>query len=68
MKLWGRTKRPSRSAAARSPSVFEQGVAFGPEFKGENCHIHEPDEILTYRNVDIMYRIYRRALEKMVTE
>ncbi len=66
--VMGTNEAPVSQCGGTFASVFEQGVAFGPEFKGENCHIHEPDEILTYRNVDIMYRIYRRALEKMVTE
>lgn len=66
--VMGTNEEPVSQCGGTFASVFEQGVAFGPEFKGENCHIHEPNEILTYRNVDIMYRIYRRALEKMVTE
>ncbi|MBQ7408660.1 MAG: Sapep family Mn(2+)-dependent dipeptidase [Clostridia bacterium] len=41
------------------------GVAFGPEFPGEDAPVHEPNEYITVKNIEKMCAIYKRAIKEL---
>ena len=41
------------------------GVAFGPEFPGEDAPVHEPNEYITVKNIEKMCVIYKRAIKEL---
>ena len=42
--------------------VFKKGCAFGPEFPGENSHIHEANERVKITSLLKSYEIYKKAI------
>lgn len=64
----GEEAEPYSCSGATFSSVFESGVAFGPEFKDADGAIHEPNEYLSENNLLKMYQIYKQALVNLTTK
>lgn len=64
----GERAAPVSLGGATFASVFECGVAFGPEFEGRKTAIHEPDEHMLASDPDDFYAIYYRAIKAIATE
>lgn len=45
--------------------ALKRGVAFGPEFPGEEAPVHQPNEYVTLENFEKMSVIYKRALKAL---
>lgn len=41
------------------------GVAFGPEFPGEDAHIHQPNEFISIDTIVKIFKIYKRAIKEL---
>lgn len=54
--------KPVSCSGATFASVFEMGVAFGPEFIGSDNKIHEPNECMSEKELLLAYEIYKKAL------
>lgn len=57
---------PYSCSGATFASVFEKGVAFGPEFEGGDGAIHEPNEYMTEKDLLKMFEIYKQALKNLL--
>lgn len=44
------------------------GVAFGPEFPGEDAPVHQPNEYLSLSNLEKMSNIYKKAIKLLACE
>ena len=62
----GENAQPISQRGATFASVFENGTAFGPEFTGEDCRIHAPNEFVPAKNLEKMYAIYLAGLKSIV--
>ena len=62
----GENLQPISQRGATFASVFENGTAFGPEFPGEDNHIHAPDEFISEKNIEKMYEIYLAGLRSVL--
>lgn len=62
----GENAQPISQRGATFASVFENGTAFGPEFAGEDCRIHAPNEFVPAKNLEKMYAIYLAGLKSIV--
>ena len=45
--------------------ALKNGVAFGPEFPGEDAPVHQPNEYITLENLMKMSVIYKRAVKEL---
>lgn len=45
--------------------ALEGGVAFGPELRGTEITIHQPDEFITVEHIELLSDIYYTALERL---
>ena len=63
----GEDAKPYSCSGATFASVFEKGVAFGPEFVGGEGAIHEPNEYLPIENIYKMIAIYKQALKNLLS-
>lgn len=41
------------------------GVAFGPEFPGEDACIHQPNEFISVERINTIFNIYKRAVKEL---
>lgn len=41
------------------------GAAFGPEMKGEDSRIHQPNEFISENCIKFLYRVYKRAIKEL---
>ncbi len=57
---------PYSCSGATFASVFERGVAFGPEFEGCDGAIHEPNEYMTEKHLLKIFEIYKQALKNLL--
>ena len=62
----GENATPISLGGVTFASVFEQGMAFGPEFYGEEFHIHEPNECMSVDVMNKAFEIYYKAIKKIV--
>lgn len=65
--VMGENQKPYSCSGATFASVFEKGVAFGPEFDGCDGAIHEPNEYMTEKDLLKMFEIYKQALKNLLT-
>ncbi len=63
----GEVTEPKSLGGVTFSSVFEKGVAFGPEFEDEKGNIHEPNEFMSEEKMNKAYEIYLKAIENIVT-
>ncbi len=45
--------------------ALENGVGFGPEMPGEDCHIHQADEFISLDRVKLLLNVYKKAIERL---
>lgn len=62
----GEKLEPLSLCGATFASVFENGVAFGPELPNTDYHIHEPNEYMGADEIPLMYDIYLKAIKELV--
>ena len=60
--VMGVNEKPQSQSGSTFARAFEKGVAFGPEFPGENTRIHEPNENVSETSLKKMYEIYKNAI------
>ena len=65
-KVTGENAEPYSCAGATFASVFKSGVAFGPEFEGEDGAIHEPNEYIKEETLLKCFAIYKEALKTIL--
>lgn len=58
----GKSETPVSMGGSTFARVFKNGVAFGPEFPEENCHMHEADERVKKTSLLKTYEIYKKAI------
>jgi succinyl-diaminopimelate desuccinylase len=64
----GENAEPYSCSGATFSSVFNSGVAFGPEFEDADGAIHQPNEYVSEVNLIKMYNIYKKALINLITK
>ena len=64
--ITGESAEPYSCAGATFASVFKSGVAFGPEFEGEDGAIHEPNEYIREETLLKCFAIYKQALKNVL--
>lgn len=62
----GENSQPESMSGGTFAYVFDKGCAFGPEFKGLNSGIHEPNERATKSDLIKMYNVYKSAIKSLV--
>lgn len=60
--ITGENQTPVSMGGSTFARVFEKGCAFGPEFDGENYHMHEADERVKKDLFINSYEIYKKAI------
>lgn len=60
----GENEKPLAIGGGTYARALKYGAAFGPE-KGEDCHIHQPNEFVTIENLKLQYKIYKRAIKEL---
>ncbi len=60
--ITGENQTPVSMGGSTFARVFKKGCAFGPEFDGENYHMHEADERVKKDLFINSYEIYKKAI------
>lgn len=60
----GENEKPLAIGGGTYARALKYGAAFGPE-KGEDCHIHQPNEFVTIEKLKLQYKIYKRAIKEL---
>ncbi len=58
----GETAKAESLCGSTFARAFKKGCAFGPEFPGKNCRIHDADENMEVSDLFKAYEIYKTAL------
>ncbi len=45
--------------------ALKNGVGFGPELQGEDCHIHQADEFISLERVKLLLEVYKKAIQRL---
>lgn len=61
----GVSEQPIAIGGGTYARALKNGVAFGPEFPGEEAPVHQPNEYITLENLEKMSVIYKRALKAL---
>ena len=61
----GKTEQPIAIGGGTYARALKNGVAFGPEFPGEDAPVHQPNEYITLENLMKMSVIYKRAVKEL---
>lgn len=61
----GKNLQPVAIGGGTYARALKYGAAFGPEEKGEECTIHQPDEYITFEKIEKCFKIYKLALERL---
>jgi succinyl-diaminopimelate desuccinylase len=62
----GENAVPESMSGGTFAYVFQKGCAFGPEFKGLDTGIHEPNERVKKDDLLKMYAVYKSAIKELV--
>ena len=63
--ITGDTAEPIAIGGGTYARALEGGVAFGPELRGMEITIHQPDEFITVEHIELLSDIYYTALERL---
>ncbi|MCQ2387742.1 MAG: Sapep family Mn(2+)-dependent dipeptidase [Clostridia bacterium] len=66
--ITGENETPKALSGSTFARVFEKGCAFGFEFSGIDCHIHEPNECIKKEMLLKGYEIIEKALINLAKE
>lgn len=61
----GKNEQPIAIGGGTYARALKNGVAFGPEFPGEDAPVHQPNEYITLENLMKMSAIYKRAVKEL---
>ncbi len=61
----GETAEPIAIGGGTYARALENGVAFGPEMKGDEAVIHQADEYISLERVKLLLEIYEKAVERL---
>jgi len=61
----GKSEQPIAIGGGTYARALKNGVAFGPEFPGEEAPVHQPDEYISLYNFEKMSLIYKRAIKEL---
>ena len=61
----GVTEQPIAIGGGTYARALKCGVAFGPEFPGEDAPVHQPNEYLSLNSLERMSNIYKRAIKDL---
>lgn len=64
----GTNEKPIAIGGGTYARALECGVAFGPEFPGEDAPVHQPNEYLSLANLEKMSDIYKKAIKLLASE
>lgn len=63
----GENEQPIAIGGGTYARVLERGCAFGPECKGEEVTIHQPNEYVTFERIKLMNEVYYEAVKALAT-
>ncbi len=61
----GSNERPIAIGGGTYARALECGCAFGPEICGEEATIHQPNEYVTFKRIELMSEVYYNAIVAM---
>ena len=61
----GEHKQPIAIGGGTYARALKYGTAFGPEEEGVDCHIHQPNEFVSIKNLELQCKIYKRAIKEL---
>ena len=61
----GENKQPIAIGGGTYARALKYGTAFGPEEEGVDCHIHQPNEFVSIKNLELQCKIYKRAIKEL---
>ena len=61
----GENKKPVAIGGGTYARALKYGTAFGPEEEGVDCHIHQPNEFVSIKNLELQCKIYKRAIKEL---
>ncbi len=64
----GKVSQPISMGGSTFARAFKKGCAFGPEIDGHDSKIHDANENVSKEHLIKSYKIYKLALEKLLTE
>ncbi len=60
----GKKEKPIAIGGGTYARALKFGVAFGPE-TDEDCAIHQPNEFVSIKNLEMQFEIYKRAIKEL---
>lgn len=61
----GNNDKPIAIGGGTYARALKNGVAFGPEFPGEDAPVHQPNEFISVENLEKLLCIYKRAVKAL---
>ncbi len=61
----GENREPMAIGGGTYARALPIGVAFGPEFPGEDACIHQPNEFISVEHIKTVFKIYKRAIKEL---
>ncbi|WP_459129391.1 Sapep family Mn(2+)-dependent dipeptidase [Guggenheimella bovis] len=64
----GDMTEPVISGGGTYARAMKNFISFGPSLPGKNYHIHEPNERVPLKDIEVTYEVYKEAFKRLLVE
>ncbi|MBO6264354.1 MAG: Sapep family Mn(2+)-dependent dipeptidase [Clostridia bacterium] len=61
----GTNLQPMAIGGGTYARALKEGTAFGPEMPGEESTVHQPNEYISVKNLELQFKMYKKAIRKL---